>query len=239
MTRLRDKGGASPESLYELTNGFVDGSRSPVSRPGTSLGYKIPTGTKGMCAFGGKLHVFATSPVDPGTPNVIVNILRHPDPAFAGGLKVIHFAKPFLGFLYVVAEFSDDSVFHFWLQSPLVWAPNTIYGLDTLVSPSVANGYYYKTATKSSAPAWAAGQSKSIGDVVQPTTPNGWEYVVTDVTGTPTTGDTEPAWPTAEGATVFEGTDTITIPSADGSGGGSLAPSTPGKDTIDRYGDGT
>lgn len=239
MTRLRDKGGASPESLYDLTNGYVDGSRSPVSRQGTSMSHAIPAGTKGLCAFKGKLHVFATSVIDPGTPDVVVDILKHPDPTFAGGLQKIHFAKPFLGFLYVVAEFVDGSIFHYWLQNPSAWAANTIYGLDTLVSPSVANGYYYRTATKSNAPVWASGQSKSIGDVVQPTTPNGWEYVVTDVTGTPVTGGTEPAWPTADGATVFEGTDTITIPSNDVSGGGSTGTGTTSQETKDRYGDGT
>lgn len=239
MTRLRDKGGASPESLYELTNGYVDASRAPHSRPGTRQVSTLPLGTKGLCAFAGKLHVFATQPITGAGDLFVINILRHPDPTYAGGLKQIHFAKPFLGFLYVVAEFSDDSVFHFWLQSPSVWAPNTIYGLDTLVSPSVANGYYYKTATKSNAPVWASGQSKSIGDVVQPATPNGWEYVVTDVTGTPVTGDTEPAWPTADGATVFEGTDTITIPSNDGSVGGTGGTDTTSQETKDRYGDGT
>lgn len=185
------------------------------------------------------MHVFATEPVISPDPRYVVNILKHPDPTYVGGLFKIHFAKPYLGFLYVVAEFEDDSVFHYWLQNPSVWAPNMIYGLDALVSPSVANGYFYKAVTKSTAPMWASGQSKAIGDVIQPSTPNGWEYVVTDVTGTPTTGDTEPSWPTADGATVFEGTDTITIPSSDGSGGTSTGTGTTSQETKDRYGDGT
>lgn len=238
MTRLRDKGGASPESLFELTNGYVDASRSPTSRPGTRLDYILPAGTKGLCAFGGKLHVFATQPIDPGNSLYVVNILKHPDPTFAGGLLKIHFAKPFLGFLYVVAEFIDGNVYHYWLQSPNVWAANTIYGLDALVQPSVPNGFFYRTATKSPAPAWAPGQPKAIGDVVQPTTPNGWEYVVTEVTGTPTTGATEPAWPTAEGAQIFEGTDTTSVPSdqlSNQAGAGSGATS---QETKDRYGSG-
>jgi hypothetical protein len=238
MTRLRDKGGASPQTLYDLVNGHVDASGSPTIRPGTVHDVSIPAGTKGLCAFQGKMHVFSTQQVVSPNPLYVVDILKHPDPTYVGGLFKIHFAKPYLGFLYVVAEFEDNTVRHYWLQNPSVWAPNTIYGLDALVSPSVKNGFFYKAVTKSVAPAWASGQSKAIGDVVQPGTPNGWEYVVTDVTGTPTTGDAEPAWPTSEGATVFEGTDTITIPSADGSAG-SISPSTPGQGTIDRYGDGT
>lgn len=237
MTRLRDKGGASPQTLYDLVNGHVDASGSPTIRPGTIHDVTLPVGTKGLCAFQGKMHVFSANSVVSPDPRYVVNILKHPDTTYVGGLFKIHFAKPYLGFLYVVAEFEDGTVRHYWLQSKAAWAANTIYGLDDIVSPSVANGYYYQTATKSSAPAWAAGQTKAIGDVVQPSTPNGWEYVVTDVTGTPVTGSTEPGWPTAEGATVFEGTDTITVPS-----NGSTAPpglgQNLGQNTIDRYGDG-
>jgi hypothetical protein len=239
MTRLRDKGGASPESLYELTNGYVDASRSPRSRDGTRHVHALPLGTKGLCSFAGKLHVFATQPVDPANDLFVVNILRHPNANFAGGLKQIHFAKPFLGYLYVVAEFADGGVFHYWLQSPDVWKPNTIYGMDDLVQPSVPSGFFYRIATKSSAPAWGAGQPKVVGDVVQPSTPNGWEYVVTDVTGTPTTGATEPSWPTSEGAQIFEGTDTTTVPSSDLSGQAGGGSGSPGQDVKDRYGDGT
>lgn len=238
MTRLRDKGGASPESLYELTNGYVDASRAPSSRDGTRQVHTLPLGTKGICPFAGKLHVFATQPVDPGNALFVVNILRHPNSNFAGGLKQIHFAKPFLGFLYVVAEFADGGVYHYWLQSPSIWKPNTIYGLDEIVQPTVPSGFFYHTATKSAAPAWAPDQPKQIGDVVQPSTPNGWEYVVTEVTGTPTTGDTEPAWPTAEGAQIFEGTDTTSVPSSELPGQQQSGAGSPSQSVKDRYGDG-
>lgn len=124
----------------------------------------------------------------------------------------VHFAGLMLGKIYVAAEFENGVVRHYWLQEPAKWQPSTIYPLNTLVQPSQPNGFYYRTATKSDAPAWGPGQAKAVGDVVQPTTPNGWEYVVTDTTGTPTTGESEPAWPTAEGAQVFEGTDATVIP---------------------------
>jgi len=237
MTRLRDKGGASPESLYELTNGYVDASRAPTVRPGTVLDTTLPAGTKGLCAFAGKLHVFAAEPIDSGNLAYVVNVLIHPDPTYVGGIYKIHFAKPFLGLLYVVAEFDDGGVYHYWLQVPEVWKPNTIYGLNTIVSPTVPRGFVYQTATKSNAPAWAPNQAKALGDVVQPTTPNGWEYVVTDVTGTPTTGDTEPAWPTAEGAQVFEGIDTTSVPSTS-SDAGDAAQAAYDQLIRDRYGKG-
>lgn len=129
-------------------------------------------------------------------------------------LVKVHFAGLILGKIYVSAEFSNGVIRHYWLQEPGDWAANTIYGLGQLVQPTVHNGYYYQAPLKGNSPAWAPGQTKAIGDVVQPTTPNGWEYVVTDETGNAVTGDTEPAWPTADGATVFEGTDTTSIPSS-------------------------
>lgn len=129
----------------------------------------------------------------------------------------VNFAGLILGKIYVAATFENGVTRHYWLQEPPTWQPNTIYGLNDIVQPQVPNGFYYRTATKSTAPAWAPEQAKQVGDVVQPTTPNGWEYVVTDVTGSASTGETEPAWPTAEGAQVFEGTDSTTVPSTSGS----------------------
>lgn len=157
------------------------------------------------------------------------------DPA-VGTLVVrkVYFVGLMLGRIYVAAEFANGVIRHYWLQEPANWSPNTIYGLGDLVQPLIHNGYYYQANTKGNSPAWAAGQPKSIGDVVQPTSPNGWEYVVTDSTGNAVTGDAEPAWPTSEGATVFEGTDTTTIPSDS-----TTAPSSGtniGKDIKDRYG---
>lgn len=150
-------------------------------------------------------------------------------------VKKIHFTGLILGKIYVAAEFARGLIRHFWLQEPAPWQPNHIYGLGELVQPSVPDGYYYQANTKGNSPAWAAGQPKSIGDVVQPTTPNGWEYVVTDATGNAVTGDTEPSWPTSEGATVFEGTDSVTIPSTSGTVTNGSADSQVDQSIKDRY----
>jgi hypothetical protein len=207
MTRLRDKGGASPQSLYELTNGYVDASGSPRSRPGTRMVDTLPPGTKGLTAFQGKLHVFATQEIDPGNPLFVVNILKHPDASYAGGLKQIHFAKPFLGYLYVVAEFGDGSVWHYYLQDRSPWAANTQYQPGDVVSPSVPNGYIYQATALSTPGAWAPNTQYHVGDVVSPTTPNGWKYTLVDEDGTnPSSSGTEPSWPTSNGAQVNEDT---------------------------------
>lgn len=214
MTRLREKGSPSPNALFDLVNGYVDQSGSPVSRPGTPVRHTLPPGTKGGTAFKGKIHVFAIVPIDPGDAMFAVDVLVHPDPAFSGSLSYIHFAKPFLGFLYVVAEFSDGSVYHFWLQQPAAWKANTVYGLNATVSPTVPNGLYYEAETPVNAPAWQPNTAYVLGDTVQPTTPNGYVYTVSAVNGdNPGSGATEPVWPTSPGAQVFEEVDGTTVPS--------------------------
>lgn len=52
------------------------------------------------------------------------------------------------------------------------------------------------------APAWSGSASYSLGDLVAPTTPNGYIYKVT-VAGT--SAGTEPTWPTSFGTTVTDG----------------------------------
>lgn len=213
ITRLREKGGASPKSLYDLLNGYIDASGSPVSRDGTRVDHVLPAGTVGLCAFAGKKHVFALTNIDPGDPDYVVDILIHPDENFAGTLKKIHFAKPFLGFLYVAAEFSDGSVYHYWLQSVGVWQANHVYMPGDVVAPSVPNGYTFKAVVANQPTAWAAGVVRALGDSVQPTVSNGYYYVVTEVDGVkPASGNAEPAWPTADGAQVVEDVDTATAP---------------------------
>lgn len=50
---------------------------------------------------------------------------------------------------------------------------------------------------------WAANTAKSLGDVVKPTTQNGYEYVCITA-GTTNDTEGEPTWPTTIGATVTE-----------------------------------
>ncbi|WP_256202355.1 hypothetical protein [Stenotrophomonas pictorum] len=47
ITRLRDKGGASSDSLYDLLNGYVTAARTIKCRPGTRIDAELPEGTKG------------------------------------------------------------------------------------------------------------------------------------------------------------------------------------------------
>jgi hypothetical protein len=237
INRLRDKGGASKDSLYDLVNGYVTQTNSIKPRPGTRLAYSLPEGTKGLAAFQDKLHVFSSEPVVSSDPMVVVNILRHPAPGSTMPLKEIHFAAPFLGFLYVAAEWLNGEVYHYWLQSATAWLPNTSYSIGAIVAPTVPNGYYYRASRIGPAGiAWAPNVARTIGDVVEPTVTNGYEYTVIETYGaTPRSGATEPVWPKQDGATIAEDTE----------GGVPSGPTTPTTPTTtvppeveDRYGTG-
>jgi len=307
MSRMRTRGGASPDTLYDLENGYISPSKAPTQRPGTRVMFSLPPHTKGLCAFGGTMHVFTsgndatTNSYIVGTPGVsiaqssggslaagsysyrvcavtfwgngpvsdaqvinvpagskvtlswtlvpnalqyivygrtpdgevdmqivaglsfvdvggytpsgdppqvlpyVIDILRHPDPAFTGHIKAIHFSAPFLGYLYVVAEFDDKQIFHYWLRQPNTWEPTKEYMDGDTVQPSTPNGYYYKASPSTTPVAWAPGVKRALGDVVQPTTPNGFKYTASTVAGTnPCSGTSEPTWPKLNLATVTE-----------------------------------
>lgn len=234
ISRLRTKGGADKESLYDLVNGYVTQANTIESRPGTRTHALLPAGTKGLCVFDGKFYVFSDSAkVMPD--GYVCEILTHP--TLAGlTLARIHFAKPMMGFLYVAAEWSNGDVFHYWLQTADEWQENTVYKVGALVAPSVANGYFYR-ANRADEPgtAWAPNVVRSVGDVVEPTTYNGFKFTVIETYGaSPRSGAIEPAWPEVDGAIIAEDTDGVapstTTPPPPG-GGDDLPP-----DIRDRYG---
>jgi len=133
-------------------------------------------------------------------------------------LKDIHFAAPFMGFLYVVAEFDVDSAtealwgstYHYWLQTVGTWAPDTVYQIGNLVSPTVPNGFTYRAARISAPnPAWTPQTLHAVDDQVEPTVANGYYFVAIETDGAnPITGTVEPTWPTTTDATVAEDSET-------------------------------
>lgn len=136
-------------------------------------------------------------------------------------LKEINFSAPYLGGIYVSATFNvtDPAVlaqwgdtFHFWIQSSTgsdtsnTWVKDTDYQIGDVVIPSVVNGLTYVASRRYPAnPVWAANTTEALNNVVEPTVANGFQYTATAVLGAkPTTGLTEPTWPTSDGATVNE-----------------------------------
>lgn len=205
IQRLRSKGGANPESLHDLVNGYVTAARSMKSRPGTSWEYALPSNTRGLCVFQGKLYTFSHIQQTLSDDRFVVEAVIHPEtPSLA--LADIHFAQPFLGFLYVVAEFQNGDVRHYWLQHRDAWEADTIYQTGDIVEPTTPNGYAYR-ATRLVQPGvvWAPNVIHDVGDTVEPTTSNGYIYTATSVAGDPPhTGETEPTWIAEDGAEVIE-----------------------------------
>lgn len=263
INRLRTKGGARPDNLYDLLNGYVTEAGNVKVRPGSERIAELDPLTRGLCAFGGQLHVFCHVPVT--VPDgFVLNVLAHPDPpdlSYAYGyrdpyaedtvpLNAIYFAEPFLGGLYVVAEFEDGAVYHYWLQPGATWEAETIYSIGGLVQPTTPNGFAYRATrlTDPEAP-WQPDEPRydGIGDyyaqsVVEPTVANGYYYVCVETQGpNPRSGTTEPTWPTVEGEQVIERTDTglpeetqidSTLPP---SAGPSTDPTPTNPDPTDRY----
>lgn len=216
ITRLRLKGAALKDSLYDLQNGYVTAQKTIQVRPGSFRRASLPD-TKGIVAFDDSRHVFGWEQVEL-PEGYTLHILAHPEGPDLNGdaipIKQIHFAAPIMGYLYVVAEFDEVSgfeptlgnVFHYWIQQGEVWTAETVYHLGDIVSPSVANGLQYKaTRLTNPNPQWAPGVARDIGDVVEPTVYNDFYYTVVETEGdNPISGATEPTWPTEEGARVYE-----------------------------------
>ncbi len=207
INRGRTKGGANPSALYDAKNCRVDKDGNLVARPGTRNVKSFPAGTKGVVGFEGKFHTFSAVPAASADPDIVVHVLRHPTGGVAP-LLTIHRAFPFLAKLYVSAEFTDNVVQHYWLDVSTAWAASTAKPLGSRVTPVAENGYYYANLTQDLAtPAWTANTEVIVGDFRQPTAAgSNFKFEVTGATGTVPyrTSNTEPAWPTVDGATVVE-----------------------------------
>lgn len=209
MTRLRYKGNASPETLYDLLNGYITLSGTIRPRPGTVDDITLPANTKGLAAHKGRLYVFSHAPGVTSNPDkYVIAALRHPDDPTIPILQ-IHFASPFMGYLYVVAEFTDGQIWHYWLEELDGWSSGTDYMIGDRVFPTTENGYAYQaTRAGASNPAWQANVARTIGDIVEPSVYNGFKYTVVATSGAnPSSGPFEPDWPTETGAQITENTD--------------------------------
>ena len=204
ITRLRTKGGASEESLYDGINCYVTAARTIKPRPGSEHFASLDSGTVGLSLFNGVFQVFSSTPGLSVPGGFKLNVLTHPE----GGttLKKIWKAEPFMGGMYVVAEWANGDVFHYYLVTGKAWSAETVVDGGDLVEPSTPNGLLYR-ANRIGDPAaiWEAGVERALGDIVEPTVFNGYEYEVIEVHGTPPrSGSVEPVWPKEDGAVVVE-----------------------------------
>ncbi len=211
---MRPKGGARADSLYDLVNGYITDAGTAKNRPGTERVATLDATTKGLVSFEGTLHTFSNAVV--AVPSgYTLHVITHPDDN-ALVITKIWFAKPYMGYLYVVAQFEADNygeegIFHYWLRSSGTWSADTVYYNGDIVEPTVVNGIAYEAVRVSAAnPSWAPNVPRADGDIVEPTAYNDYYYTVVDTLGTnPRSGTTEPEWPTSDGAQVIEDVDGI------------------------------
>ena len=234
INRLLLKGNAQKTSLYDLLNAYVTMEGKMKPRGGTIRLNTIDKTTKGLISYKGIRHVFANVPTTVPT-GYQCHVLVNPVDATLTVLK-IHFVSPFMGFLYVAAEFSDNSVYHYWLQTNGTWTADTVHFNGDYVSPSVDNGFAFAaTRLVSPNPAWQPNTSVALNDIFEPTVYNGYMFKAIAVTGTtPHTGGTEPNWPTTENAQIQEFGDFGSTTTAQTSSGAVTLQ--PGTAITDRYG---
>src|ERR1700722_8344550 len=102
INRLRVKGGAAADSLYDLQNAYITNAGSVVPREGTIRTAQLSSSTVGLAAANGVFNIFSSQ--FGAAPNgYVLNVLSNPVNSTASPVK-IYFAKPFMGFEYVVAS---------------------------------------------------------------------------------------------------------------------------------------
>lgn len=235
INRLRVKGAASAQQLYDLLNGYINQDGGVVVREGTIRSQLLDSTTVGLTAVNGVFNVFSNA-LQAVPAGYVCNVLVHPTDSTQTVLK-IWFAQPFMGFLYVVAEFANHDIFHYWLQSNGVWTANMVYKTGTVITPTVSNGLAY-LAVRNMAPnpIWQPQTTIALNDIIEPTEYTGFAYKAIAVAGdSPHTGSIEPVWPQTENGTIQEFGDFSTSSSAS-DGTTSTAPAPLGSNITDRYG---
>jgi hypothetical protein len=144
-----------------------------------------------------------------------------------------------MGFEYVVAEFSDGLVFHYWLQNDGTWTSSTVYTSASVVLPPVANGLAYQGVRDfPTQPLWTPETIITSGQYVEPNSPTGFAYQAVAIAGSPAhTGQTEPVWPITSGAIIQEFGD-FDLSTSDAGGFDPYTTASPLSVSLtDRYGD--
>lgn len=207
INRLRRRANVQPTDLYDLVNAYRQ-TGVYRKRQGLKFVAALDPTTFGLYGAQGTLHTFTSNLSIGAAPSgVTYHILPNPNVGSTTTINSIPFAGLFLGQLYIAALFTDGTCVHYWLGTTTPWAPNTIYNVGDVRTPTHPNGYIYtvQSGSGNNAPAWAPNVVRAVGNVIQPTVANGFKYTCINTIGAnAASGATEPTWPTASGAVVFE-----------------------------------
>jgi hypothetical protein len=189
-------------TIVNTGENYAVGDVLSASIPGISgltLTVNSLTTTLGLTYFDGFLNVFSTS-YGALAPPFYLNVLTHPTNP-AAQLTYIWFAQPFMGFLYVVAQFNVDTItsgvpdiFHYWLQESGEWNETTVYTATSIVVPETPNGLAYQAVRSLPAnPTWSPNlvvATSSYDGVTGFTLTGGSGYVSATYYNVPLTGGT-------------------------------------------------
>lgn len=204
IDRTRRFGVTEIDRLWRLVNGYVNDAGRVVKRPGF-VGNDATALCRGLYGFRGKLHTFCHIPqVNSWPALLVINVLRHPTGG-AAVLSKVHSVSLALGSMYVVAEFADGVVKHYWLQPVTSWSPNLKVELRQLIKPTNYLGWVYEITSVPTINAWEPNTVYAVAAQIQPTAGNTFYYEAMATTGTnPKSGDAEPDWPETVGHQVIE-----------------------------------
>jgi hypothetical protein len=246
INRLTVKGSASANRLYDFVNAYINNDGSVQPREGTLRTATLDSNTVGLLAIDGVFNIFgstfttSTATVPAGYQ---LNLLINPVNSTATP-TIIWFAKRFMGFPFVTAEFSDGSVFDYWLQSNGTWTSETVYSTGNIVTPDIPNGLAYQAVRDfPQQPLWTADTLITSGSYVEPNEYTGYAYKAIAVAGSsPHTGASEPVWPTVSAGQIQEFGDFDTSASDAGTTQATSTTTTSGGQVLgsnitDRYGD--
>lgn len=112
MDVRRLRAAAAPGTLVKLVNGHINRGGEIEERKAFVAKYTLPAGTFAIAAAGGALYVFGSAAAPVSLPAAITyQRLQHPNGLEMTRIRDIEvFAKK----LYVVAEYSDGSIHHFY-----------------------------------------------------------------------------------------------------------------------------
>ena len=245
INRLRVKGGAAANMLYDLQNAYITNAGSIAPREGTIRTVTLDSSTVGLAAANGNFNIFSSAfSTATLATGFVLNVLSDPNDRTQPVSK-IWFAKPFMGFEFIVAQFANGDLVDFWLQNNGTWTSTTDYTSASIVLPPVANGLAYQGVRDfPPQPTWASNTIIASGSYVEPTVATGFTYQAVAVTGSPVhTSEIEPVWPTVSGGIVQEFGDFDVSASDAGTtqntpSGASISTASPlGSNITDRYGD--
>lgn len=169
LDHRKGKSVSDANRLRVLTNAYVTTGRQ-IKKRACLLPYAALTaGTIGLFSAKGSLQTFYAgngSAITHTNPLFLASRLYHPTD-LTKTLSAVHFCDVYDGYLYVIAEYSDGSVWHHWLNDPGAWVAATAYPVGTYRRPVAANGFIYEVT------AIAGSGTSAASEPSWPTTPGG------------------------------------------------------------------